>query len=464
MKKLPFFLAIILLFTACQNQNINLVEKSVNNENNNSPGVSTSSAPSPETASVENSDETEEKGDENSPNTPIKNFLKEFFKNENPYNTNHVPEIALNKVGDHLKIVVENWGGMAPSPWWFFADSHCSSNFLPRKEEPKISELEKSLQEKFGIEKISLTYRFFDESFEVYRDHKFVYEDVIVGLSSDGRFAELDLSYYFTSPTYNKKFGLLYDMKSGKEVEMPAHEKFSCLHRYDCRGTSEEEGEYCLNAIQNLRKEKNIQTIQDRGDAFLKEIVPLPDDIELFFKKVSYPSNIDFSELGIQPNMININLRHSTTGEEITIKTINQPQCILDPVGFYGHSRMQGLVFIYFDSGCYWQYPHEEIFSQEFLDQKLARLYNSVGMRSYQDKDYRQALQYFEKAVSKDPSYAQAFFNKAAMHALLKQDDAALENLQKAIQLDPRTFKEKAKTDPDFQDLRTLETFKKLID
>jgi hypothetical protein len=54
-------------------------------------------------------------------------------------------------------------------------------------------------------------------------------------------------------------------------------------------------------------------------------------------------------------------------------------------------------------------------------------------------------------------------FNQACTHALQEKKDAALAALQKSIELEPETYKLKAREDRDLDFLRGEEPFKKLV-
>jgi len=60
------------------------------------------------------------------------------------------------------------------------------------------------------------------------------------------------------------------------------------------------------------------------------------------------------------------------------------------------------------------------------------------------------------------PEYASAYYNKAVCYALQRQADLAVENLQTAIQLNPK-YKEEAATDIDFDEIGREPQFQKII-
>jgi tetratricopeptide (TPR) repeat protein len=73
-----------------------------------------------------------------------------------------------------------------------------------------------------------------------------------------------------------------------------------------------------------------------------------------------------------------------------------------------------------------------------------------------------EALVSLRRAIELQPNYADACYNLAVCHSLMGQAKPALENLQKAIHLNPR-YRAEAKVDPDFEELAASPRFQKLI-
>ncbi len=77
---------------------------------------------------------------------------------------------------------------------------------------------------------------------------------------------------------------------------------------------------------------------------------------------------------------------------------------------------------------------------------------------------YNEALFNHDKALEIQPNYANAFYNKACTYALQSQIELVLENLQQAINLNPDKYREMAKTDSDFDSIRSDNRFQALIE
>lgn len=75
---------------------------------------------------------------------------------------------------------------------------------------------------------------------------------------------------------------------------------------------------------------------------------------------------------------------------------------------------------------------------------------------------HNEALKAFDKAIELKLDFADTWFNRACAYSLKKDKENTLKNLSKAIQLDI-TYKEKAKKDEDFKNLREDEDFKKIV-
>ncbi|XHR80433.1 MAG: tetratricopeptide repeat protein [Gloeotrichia echinulata GP01] len=76
---------------------------------------------------------------------------------------------------------------------------------------------------------------------------------------------------------------------------------------------------------------------------------------------------------------------------------------------------------------------------------------------------YEEAIASYDKALSIQPDDHQALYNKACCYALQGNINQAIENLQIAINLNPEKWRERAKTDTDFDSIRDDERFQALI-
>ncbi|WP_229414781.1 MULTISPECIES: tetratricopeptide repeat protein [Moorena] len=74
------------------------------------------------------------------------------------------------------------------------------------------------------------------------------------------------------------------------------------------------------------------------------------------------------------------------------------------------------------------------------------------------------AIACYDQAVKIKPDFHQAWYNKACCYALQGNLDLALDNLKQAITLNPEDSREMAKTDSDFDTIRSDQRFQQLID
>ena len=77
-------------------------------------------------------------------------------------------------------------------------------------------------------------------------------------------------------------------------------------------------------------------------------------------------------------------------------------------------------------------------------------------------KQYTKAIETYRQAIEIDKNYATAWYNLACVYALRVNVNSAVDNLARAIQLNPK-FREMAKTDPDFNAIRSEKAFSDLI-
>jgi len=74
-----------------------------------------------------------------------------------------------------------------------------------------------------------------------------------------------------------------------------------------------------------------------------------------------------------------------------------------------------------------------------------------------------EAIASFDKALEFKPDDPGAFYNKACCYALHSQIDQAIQNLHQAINQNPEKYREMAKTDSDFDSIRSHTRFQALI-
>lgn len=316
-----------------------------------------------------------------------------------------------------------------------------SSSCVSRSDESLIRSLEKNLNEKFNLNK-GLVFKYNNQI--AYSDDKYVNETAVKSLSPDGRYAELDFPMGGPGPFPRCYF---FDMQEG-----------SCISPIDINALEGSYDEIMAQVDierQKLAKEKGVNEYFDKSLGFYDEELAFNDEVTIYGKR------IPTGELNFE--WTNVNYRHIPTGEELSIyvgSRINQEDKFL---GLYGHHDMLGLVLL-----TYWRWEAEDIVSmhilpQNLLDEKLAQLYNNVAMHYYGEKDYNQAIRYFEKAIEINNEYAQAYFNKGSAHSLMGHIDEAINALKKAIEIEPEKFIEKAKADPDFDGIRENAQFIGLI-
>ncbi|MEG5060726.1 tetratricopeptide repeat protein [Microcoleus sp. A2-C5] len=73
------------------------------------------------------------------------------------------------------------------------------------------------------------------------------------------------------------------------------------------------------------------------------------------------------------------------------------------------------------------------------------------------------AIASYDKALELKPDDDNAFYNKAVCYALQGQIDLSIQNLQQAININPDKYREMAKTNSNFDSVRSHPKFKALI-
>jgi tetratricopeptide (TPR) repeat protein len=77
-------------------------------------------------------------------------------------------------------------------------------------------------------------------------------------------------------------------------------------------------------------------------------------------------------------------------------------------------------------------------------------------------KKYAEAIPDYQEAIRLNPDYDPALFNLACAYSLIGKGELALPHLERAIRLKPEN-REAAIKDKDFDSLRLLPAFKKLV-
>lgn len=73
-------------------------------------------------------------------------------------------------------------------------------------------------------------------------------------------------------------------------------------------------------------------------------------------------------------------------------------------------------------------------------DNKMARKFVSLGIRSIKVRLYDRALASFDRVIEIDPDYVEGWSKRAAVHYLLGNYDKALADIERTLELEPRHF------------------------
>ena len=104
----------------------------------------------------------------------------------------------------------------------------------------------------------------------------------------------------------------------------------------------------------------------------------------------------------------------------------------------------------------------KELQKASALAPKTPGIVCDLGLCYAQMKQYTKAIETYRQAIEIDQNYATAWYNLACVYALRVNVNSAVDNLARAIQLNPK-FREMAKTDPDFNAIRSEKAFSDLI-
>ncbi|MFX1391574.1 MAG: tetratricopeptide repeat protein [Promethearchaeota archaeon] len=95
------------------------------------------------------------------------------------------------------------------------------------------------------------------------------------------------------------------------------------------------------------------------------------------------------------------------------------------------------------------------------IDEKFVFAWNNMGIILSKSGRKDEAIDCYNKAIEIEERYAHPWYNKACIESLRNNKQTSLINLKKAIEID-NIFKEKAKLDPDFDNIRDSDEFKEL--
>jgi tetratricopeptide (TPR) repeat protein len=96
--------------------------------------------------------------------------------------------------------------------------------------------------------------------------------------------------------------------------------------------------------------------------------------------------------------------------------------------------------------------------NKESMPSKTFNDFYEHGIFKWNQGNYEEALQQFQKAIEKDPSQAKILYFMAAIYQSMGDTDQSLEFLKKSIQKD-KYFKILAQNDSDFEALREDKKF-----
>jgi len=95
-------------------------------------------------------------------------------------------------------------------------------------------------------------------------------------------------------------------------------------------------------------------------------------------------------------------------------------------------------------------------------NENITFVLNLLGGAHFVKGETDVALRLFQRAIQVDPNFASSYYNVSCIRAIKKEKDKALEYLKKAIALDKR-YKEKARRDEDFNNLRGQKEFEEIL-
>lgn len=96
------------------------------------------------------------------------------------------------------------------------------------------------------------------------------------------------------------------------------------------------------------------------------------------------------------------------------------------------------------------------------MDQKDANMWDHRAFVLIKLGENDLAIESCDKALELEPNFYNAYYNKSCAFSLKNDAVKARNNLQRAIKGDPK-YKELARTDSDFENIRNMKEFKELL-
>jgi len=95
-------------------------------------------------------------------------------------------------------------------------------------------------------------------------------------------------------------------------------------------------------------------------------------------------------------------------------------------------------------------------------DPDVAITQSTLGLLYHMLRRFEEAETAYQEALEIDPRDSNTWYNKACLESLRNFKEKSIESLKKAIDLDKK-YIEMAKSDEDFDTIRTLKEFKEII-
>lgn len=97
------------------------------------------------------------------------------------------------------------------------------------------------------------------------------------------------------------------------------------------------------------------------------------------------------------------------------------------------------------------------------LKPNFVEAWNNRGTSLGKLQRYDEAIAAFDRALQLDPDFAGPHYGKACCYAAQQKGELAIEHLHRAVQLDPATYRDLARSEPDFDALRHSDLFTWLL-